>query len=321
VKARARACANIALAKYWGKSDVARNLTAVPSLSITLEGLVTETTVEFTAELDADLVELDGRAASDQERARVVTMLEELRGKADTALRARVTSRNSFPTAAGLASSASGFAALVVACDAALGLGASRAELSAVARQASASSARSLFGGYVELLARAESANQLASREHFPLELVVAVTARGPKKIGSTRAMAVTKETSPYYAAWLTAAPLAFERVRASVLARDLDALGAAMEHSTWLMHASMATAVPSIRYAEPATVLVLREVEALREQGVPAYFTMDAGPHVKVLTRAEHVERVSAVLRQVPGVVDVLHCRIGGEPEIVEVG
>jgi diphosphomevalonate decarboxylase len=89
------------------------------------------------------------------------------------------------------------------------------------------------------------------------------------------------------------------------------------MEQSTLLMHASMMTAVPSIRYASPTTVLVLQRVEALRDEGVPAYFTMDAGPHVKVLLEPEQGERVSAALRDVPGVIDVLRCRIGGEPEV----
>jgi diphosphomevalonate decarboxylase len=321
MKARARACANIALAKYWGKADVGRNLTAVPSLSVTLEGLVTDTEVEFVAGLEQDVVELDGKPAKDGERARVVALLDRMRALAHSQLRARVTSKNSFPTAAGLASSASGFAALAVACDAALGLGASRARLSDLARQASASAARSLFGGYVELLARADSAAPVAPAEHFPLELLVAVTARGPKKVGSTDAMELTKKTSPYYPGWLEAAPAAFDRVKAGVLARDLDGLGAAMEQSTLLMHASMMSAVPSIRYAAPATVAVLRRVEELRDQGVPAYFTMDAGPHVKVLLEPEHGERVGAALREIPGVVDVLRCSIGGEPELVEAG
>jgi diphosphomevalonate decarboxylase len=320
MKVRARACANIALAKYWGKADVGRNLTAVPRLSITLEGLVTQTEVEFVPSLDRDSIELDGQPAQGRVAERVVTLLDRMRTLAGSHSRARVQSRNSFPTAAGLASSASGFAALAVACDAALGLGSSRAHLSDLARQSSASAARSLFPGYVELLAGAHSAQPVAAADHLPLELLVAVTTRGPKEVGSTEAMQRTRATSPYYEPWLAAAARTFDQVKAAVLARDLEALGQSMEQSTLLMHASMMTAVPSIRYAEPATVALLRLVEQLRDDGVPAYFTMDAGPHVKVLTEPGYCERVSAALRQSAGVVDVLHCRIGGEPEVERV-
>lgn len=317
MKARARACANIALAKYWGKSDTGRNLTAVPSLSVTLDGLVTETEVEFVPGLPRDEVELDGLPATGRVLERAVLLLDRVRALAGSTARARVRSHNAFPTAAGLASSASGFAALAVACDAALGLSLGRAQLSALARQSSASAARSLFGGYVELLAEADSAAPVASAQDFPLELLVAVSARGPKKLGSTEAMERTRDTSPYYAAWLEAAPRLFAQVKQGVLARDLNALGPAMEHSTLLMHGSALCAVPSVRYAEPVTVALLQRVEALREEGVPAYYTMDAGPHVKVLLAPQHAERAQTALSAVPGVLDVLRCQIGGEPSV----
>ena len=110
--AKATACANIALAKYWGKADDTLNLPAVPSVSITLDPLVTETTVVFDAALDADRFELDGEPAREGELKRVTALLDEVRREAGLDLKARVKSDNRFPTAAGLASSASGFAAL-----------------------------------------------------------------------------------------------------------------------------------------------------------------------------------------------------------------
>jgi diphosphomevalonate decarboxylase len=317
VKARSQACANIALAKYWGKLDHGQKLTAVPSLSITLDGLVTTTTVDFSGSRDDDEVELDGVVATGRVRERVVALLERVRELARTPRRARVSSSNAFPTAAGLASSASGFAALVVACDAALELGLSTEQKSALARECSASAARSLYGGFVELLAGAESASRVAPAEHFPLHLLVAVTVRGPKKVGSSEAMDRTKRTSPYYSAWVEGAPSWFAEVKAGVQRRDLNTLGPAMEQSTLCMHASMMAAVPPVLYFEPATLLVLRRVEALREGGVPAYFTMDAGPHVKVLCEPQHSGTVRAALTEVPGVVEVLACTIGGEPRV----
>ena len=142
--ARALAHANIALAKYWGKADVARNLPATPSLSLTLDGLVTDTTVEFVEGLAEDRLELDGRAASPKEQKRVTTMLDRVRAAAGVPFKAHVTSVNKFPTASGLASSASGFAALAAASTAALGLDYSEAKLSNLARWSSASAGRSL---------------------------------------------------------------------------------------------------------------------------------------------------------------------------------
>ena len=150
-EASARACANIALAKYWGKADVKRNVPAVPSISMTLDQLVTETKVRFDPSLRADSVRLDGRRASTGEAARVVAMLDRVRREARLRSYARVSSHNHFPTAAGLASSASGFAALAAASCAAAGLRRSSRRLSALARQSSASAARSIFGGFVEL--------------------------------------------------------------------------------------------------------------------------------------------------------------------------
>ena len=114
-EAHAVARANIALAKYWGKADERLNLPAVPSVSITLDPLTTRTRVRFVDGLQADRFVLDGRPAQDKERARVTKLLDTVRARADLALFAEVESQNDFPTASGLASSASGFAALASA--------------------------------------------------------------------------------------------------------------------------------------------------------------------------------------------------------------
>src|SRR5215471_14949637 len=129
-RAVARAHANIALAKYWGKLQVGNNLPAVPSLSLTLDALETTTTVEFDPNLAEDELVLDGRPARDKEKLRVVKLVDQVRAAAGITARARVTSANSFPTAAGLASSASGFAALALAASQAAGVTGSRQEVS-----------------------------------------------------------------------------------------------------------------------------------------------------------------------------------------------
>ncbi len=322
------ACANIALAKYWGKADRERNLPAVPSLSLTLDALRTETTVSLDAALLADEVHLDGVLQAQDSRAyrRVAELLDRVRALAgersfsSSCSFARVTSVNRFPTAAGLASSASGFAALAVAGAAAFGVEATTAELSALARRSSASAARSLYGGYVELLAGAETAAEVAPEDHLPVVMLIALTARGEKAVGSTEAMLRTAATSPLYAGWLDAAPRLFERARAAVLSRDVDGLGEAMEASTLTMHATLLAAEPGIVYFAPATLAVLGAVRALRARGEQAYFTMDAGPHVKVLVRDTSAERVRAELSAVPGVLDVLSSRPGAGARLFSV-
>ncbi len=317
--ARAVACSNIALVKYWGKSERGGNLTAVPSLSLTLDALRTTTLVRFDAGLAEDELVLNGSAASGRPRARVSALLDELRALAATRLRAHVSSTNDFPTASGLASSASGFAALALAAASALGLGLSRAQLSAVARRASASAARSLFPGFAELLAEADSASPVAPVEHWDLVMLVAATTLGPKDTASTEGMLHTQRTSAYYPAWVAAAPAVFARAKRALLARDFDALGAAMEASTLLMHASMLAAEPSLCYWRPASLALMERVRALRAAQIPAYFTLDAGPHVKVLVQRRDAGSVERALLEVPGVERVISSGPGPGAELVE--
>jgi diphosphomevalonate decarboxylase len=309
---RAVAHANIALAKYWGKADRERNLPAVPSLSLTLDALRTQTFTEFDASLTEDEIALDGRPARDKERKRVVAMLDAVRAMAGMATRARVESENSFPTAAGLASSASGFAALALAATHAAGLEVAPSALSALARAASVSAARSLWGGFVVLPARAEHAEPLATGSHFPLAMTVALTRAGEKAVGSTEGMIRTALTSPYYAGWLEMAPRLYEQIRQAVLDRDLATLGKAVEASALAMHASMFAADPPIVYFSPVTLSVMERVRELRASGVPAFFTMDAGPHVKVVSEPDRAGEVAAALAAVPGVLEVIRCHAG---------
>ncbi len=315
---RAIAHSNIALSKYWGKADVENNLPAVPSLSLTLDGLSTTTDVCFDPALADDVVELDGGSSTGKPRERIVELLDRVRARAKLETRARVESRNDFPTAAGLASSASGFAALALAATRAAGLELDAAEVSSIARRSSASAARSLFGGFVSLGASAERAERVAPAEHFPVVMLVAITASGPKSIGSTEAMNHTKKTSPYYPSWVEHSPTLYEEVKASVLARDIERLGAAMEQSALMMHASMMASGPAVLYWTATSVAVIHRVRELRASGPPAFFTMDGGPHVKVLTEPAHAEQIARALEEVAGVQRVLRCAPGPDARLI---
>lgn len=319
--ATVRTHANIALAKYWGKADVARNLPAVPSLSLTLAGMRTTTEVSFAGELMADELWLGGKAASGKPLERASKLLSEVRALAGVSTFARVRSHNDFPTASGLASSASGFAALALAAVTALGLPLPLERVTALARAASASAARSLYGGYVELLASAEHATRVAPPEHWPLTMLVAVTSEAAKDTGSTDGMQHTARTSPYYASWVADAPRLFNEVKSAVLGKDFERLAPAVEQSALAMHASMLAASPALIYFRPATLAVIETVRELRRAGTAACFTIDAGPHVKVLVEPQDAAGVRERLAQVPGVLRVLESAAGPDATVLPEG
>lgn len=322
MEASARACANIALAKYWGKADVQRNVPAVPSVSLTLDQLLTETRVRFDRSLGADVVRLDGRRATEAEADRVIAMLNRVRREARLRVKARVSSHNHFPTAAGLASSASGFAALAAAASAAAGIGFNARRLSALARASSASAARSIYGGFVELPAGSRgdvelAARQVAPPEHWNLRLVVALTEPGQKKVGSTEGMERSRKTSPYYQAWLEQAPKWSRKIKRAIKERELDTLGAAMEQSTLAFHCCAITSDPPIIYWAPATLAALATVRGLRGRGVSVWATMDAGPHVKALCAASDASRVRQALDRTEGVTRSWVAKPGPDVEV----
>lgn len=307
---------NIALAKYWGKQPVAGNYPAVPSLSLTLAGLSTRTRVTFDAALDADVLELGGRVVSAAEAARAVALLDRVRAASGERRRARVVTDNDFPTASGLASSASGFAALAVAAVRAAGLDWDAARSSDLARSASASAARSLFGGWVELPAPPARegtflpAAPLAPPAHMDVAMLVCVTTEAEKAVGSTEGMQRTSASSPFHAAWLELAPRVFADLRAAVLARDVERVGTLAEKSAFAMHAAALAA--GVSYLRDATWAGIARVRELRARGRAAWATMDAGPHVKVLVSTADADAVAAAMREVPGVLRVLVARPG---------
>lgn len=308
---------NIALAKYWGKRSFGHNLPAVPSLSVTLAGMATRTKVTFDPALRADELSLNGEPSSGETLARVTGLLDRVRKQRGLDVRARVESANDFPTASGLASSASAFAALAVAAARAADLELGAEQLSDLARRTSVSAARSLFGGFVELRAGREgdaslTAESLAGPEHWDVVIVVAVTREGPKDVGSSEGMKHTMQTSPYTDAWIERAPALFERVRRGVLDKDLTAIGAAVEQSALMMHAAAIAADPGILYFTGATVEAIAAVRRMRKSGLEGYLTIDAGPHVKVLTRGADAERVAETMRAVPGVLRTIVARPG---------
>jgi diphosphomevalonate decarboxylase len=304
-KATAQAHANIALVKYWGKRDEARILPQAASLSIALDKLLTTTTVELG--FYEDTFELDGEP-QDPSRARA------LLDAAGIKERARIRSRNDFPTAGGLASSASGFAALAVAACAAAGQNPTEADLSALARLGSGSAARSVPGGWA--VWEWERARQVFPPDHLPIRCVIAVCSAGPKEVGSRDGMRSTKLTSPYHAAFIEQCRRDLPQALVSLAARDLPALGALAERNALRMHADMLATDPPLLYWEPATIACL---QVARRTPRIAWATIDAGPHVVALCAPEDAPHMERLFRAIPGVEDVLVCAPAGGAHLIE--
>lgn len=321
-QATAIAHPNIAFIKYWGNRDSALRLPANGSISMNLEGLHTRTQVAFDPRLSDDRVSVNDRDPGDHARARVRAVLDPIRRLAGIDSAARVTSENDFPASAGIASSASAFAALAVAAAAAAGLDLSEADLSRLARRGSGSAARSVPAGYVEWQPGADDsesyARSIAPPEHWSLLDCIAVVSTVPKATGSQEGHRLA-DTSPLQPARVASAPDRLARCRGALLARDFEALAAVVELDSHLMHAVMMTSSPPLLYWLPESVAVMRAVNRWRAGGLPAAYTLDAGPNVHVLTPAEHGAEVSRRLAEIPGVEGVRIARPGGPARLME--
>lgn len=317
--ATARAGINIALVKYWGKRDDAANLPAVGSLSMTLDAPGSTTTVRFDPALAWDAFVLDEQRIDD---AGVVATLDAVRAAAGIETRAEVRSVNTVPTASGLASSASGAAALGLAAWAAAGLptedAAQQPALLDLVRRASGSAPRSLLGGLVVLDRESTAVRTICAPGTWDLRMVVAVMTLAPKKVKSRPGMTHTRATSPYYQAWIDQHAVDLAAAEAAVVARDLPGLGTIMERSTMRMHACMLAADPPLRYMSGRSLDALDAVEQLRAEGIGAWATMDAGPHVKVLCAAADAGEVYQRMVEVPGVVQVRVGNLGRGARLV---
>lgn len=307
----AQAQPNIALIKYWGKQDGGRNLPATGSLSLTLESLWTRMSVRFASVPGADRLSVNG-TTNDAMLRRVTACLDRFYGGDRPA--AIVESASNFPIGAGLASSASAFAALVTAVSAVAGRPHDRQALARLAGAASGSAARSLYPGIVELaVADGQiSVASLAAVDHWPLRIVVAITDESAKPLGSGDAMLRSAATSPFYSAWIERQDADLEVARNAVMKCDFEQLAAVSEHNCLKMHSVMWACRPAIVYWQAATVACMEAVRDLQKAGVPVFFTIDAGPQVKAVCLPGFEDRVAGSLSSTTGVRRVLTSGLG---------
>ena len=299
---------NIALIKYWGKRDIALNLPAVPSLSLTLAPFYTRT--ELTWGHDHDEILHNGIPASERFSSKILGFIDQAYPERPPC---RIDTVNNFPSGAGLASSASGFAALALATSTARGDNLSLEALSVLARRGSGSACRSLWGGFVQWRTGTRSDGldshgmPIPISENWEVCMVVAIISSKEKATGSTEGMERTRQTSPYYSNWVDQAPADVDEALEAIKARDIERLGEVMESSTFKMHATMHTARPPLLYWQGGTVDCLQAVFELRAKGVGAWTTMDAGPQVKVLCLAKDAAAVADALSPLAKEVHVL--------------
>ena len=322
--ATAQASPNIAFIKYWGNRDNDLRIPMNGSISMNLDGLYTRTTVSFQRTLPFDELIINGHEVTGPGLERVSYILDLIRGMARIKDRAEVMTSNNFPSGAGIASSASAFAALALAGSRAAGLDLSEQDLSRLARRGSGSAARSVPGGFVEWQAGTcdedSFAYSIAGTDHWRLVDCVAIVSASHKKTGSTEGHSLAP-TSPLQAARVADAPRRLELCRHAILHRDFESFASIVELDSDMMHAVMMTSTPALHYCKPASLEVMKSVRAWRADGIPACYTVDAGPNVHVICPESEAQNIERRLREISGVQNVLVAKAGDGAKVVKNG
>ncbi|NLC42091.1 MAG: diphosphomevalonate decarboxylase [Erysipelothrix sp.] len=285
-----KAHANIALIKYWGKEDENLFLPSTSSLSMTLDALHTITTVQLSTS-DSDLFILNDQIQSSEETSKVSRFVDLFRKDNQKVI---INSTNNFPTAAGLASSASGYAALSLALNYEFDHQLSLRDLSKLTRRGSGSASRSLYGGFVKWT-KGNNDTSVATPIDSELEMeMIIVIVNAEKKTGGSRAMMKkTKEQSRYFDSWLSYNDRDLQEMEAAIIHGDLNQVGRLAERNAMMMHATMLAIDEPFFYLQPDSLRVIQIVKECREQGLLAYYTMDAGPNVKIITTPKDREAI----------------------------
>ncbi len=311
--ATARACANLAFVKYWGKRDASLNLPMNSSISMTLDAAHTTTRVEFDPDPGSDEIWLSERPAPPAFARRVAAQLDRVRALAGRTEAARVNTHNNFPAGTGFASSASGFAALTYAAISALGLQLSRRQLSVLARQGSGSACRSIHAGFVEWQAGQDSdssfAMQLADTRHWNLVDVAVLVTDQEKSVRSSDGHQLATNSPFWHGRTQSIAPRLAE-IRQALLERDFHRFGKEVEAEALEMHAIMLTSghenggawQSGIFYMAPDTLRLIYAVQHWRQTGMEVYFTLDAGPTVHLLCLEDQVGDVLKAVNSLKG-------------------
>lgn len=297
-----RAHTNIALIKYWGKEDDALRIPSNPSLSLTLKEFYTDTSVKYDKNLSEDIFILDGQEVSGQEKKRVTNYMDLIRKRYGLKDYALIQSTNHVPKAAGLASSASAFAALAKA--ATLDLDLDDVEISRLARLGSGSASRSIYPGFVKWQKGSSDDDSHAvfiDDSWDDIIMIACMINQETKPFSSTEAMDRTSKESVYFDAWVKQSFKDINLMEKYVKEKDIRKVGLLAQENALRMHASLLAV--NMWYFEPETIRILNLVRELQKE-IPVYFTMDAGPNVKLITTKAYEKTVLEALECVETVV-----------------
>jgi diphosphomevalonate decarboxylase len=313
---------NIAFIKYWGNKNHELRIPSTDSISMNLGNLTTRTTVVFDKKIKNDRLTLNGEKIKGIGLDRVTNLLDKVREMSQISFYADVTSENTFPMGSGIASSASGFAALSLAATSAAGLSLAEIELSRIARVGSGSASRSIPSGFVEWYQGTDHessfSESIALPDHWALVDCIAVIGYAHKAISSADGHMIA-DTSPLQKVRVSDAPRRMDICRQAILNRDFLQFAEIVELDSNMMHAVMMTSSPNLIYLEPASLAIMQAVKTWRaNEGLELCYTIDAGPNVHVICKEEISSEVIDRLRQIPGVQEVMKSHPGGSAKLL---
>ena len=292
--------ANIAIIKYWGKKDPIKMIPATSSISLTLENLFTETEISFITREEAiektgqasDLLYINGELQNEEQIKKIAKVVNLFRD--DRSQLVKIDTTNNMPTEAGLSSSSSGLSAAIKACNRLFDKNLSREELAKISKFASGSSSRSFFGP-VGMWDK-DTGEVSEVKTDLKLAMIVLVLNEEKKIISSRKGMALCMETSTSFDEWIRQSEIDFENMKRYLSEGDFSKVGELTEENALRMHETTKNANPPFTYLTEKSFDAMEYVKELRKQGEKCYFTMDAGPNVKVLCLEEDFERLKDI-------------------------
>ena len=331
MKSSAIAHSNIALVKYWGRSpdhSPDLNIPSSDSVSMTKIGLARDmhlqshTTIEFSDAYEEDHAVLQGENLTGRNLERILSVVDPLRKSADIDLRFKLASKNDFPTQAGLASSASGFAALAIATAAALRIDVSKERLSTFARLGSGSATRSIHGGFVYwnkgYSHETSFAEKICGRDRFDMNALISIIHGGKKEVASDIGHE-SASTSPFNEVRIEKSQVQAKDIKKAILDDDFSTVGRIAEENCKYMHAVMMTSSPPLFYWHPDTLGLIKAIQRFRKQGLECYFTIDAGPNVHLLCRPENSDELQKKLEEMKCVSRIILARPADDSHVTE--
>ena len=313
MKATITACANLALIKYWGNSDDILNLPINDSISVSLEALQTTTTIEFS-ENHSDTIELNGQQIDEQGLNRFKQVLDFFRKTTNFNTPVKIISRNNFPTSAGIASSASGFGALAHALYEASDIDYNRTDVSSLARIGSGSASRTIISGFAHWQKGNSHENSFASQILAPndMKILIIITSKVPKSISSKSAMLKSKTSSPFFKQRGDIANSHIPELKDAIINWNFEKVGNITQKEANNLHAVINTTDLGIYYWNETTINIIHKIKDLQDRGHQVYYTIDAGPQVKILLNKDEIELVTSELKSVNEIQDIIISNVG---------